>query len=203
MSAEKESFWEHLVYLFRRKVLRDYRAKLNHQYKHGGWDWLARLDEQGHHFVIAGYFKFLKRGGTVIDLGCGEGVLQDAIEKQNYSYYEGVDLSDEAARIGNAKRGDEKTKFFQGNFDTYVPTRAKFDVIIINEALYFSKDPRKCLNRLEQYLETDGFFLISLLYPKSEGIWQELNKDYDFVDENTVANIGKTTWTCRLLKRRS
>ncbi|MFN8357921.1 MAG: class I SAM-dependent methyltransferase [Spirosomataceae bacterium] len=198
--AEKESLIDKLVYLFKRKVLRDYRTKLNYQYKHGGWDWLGRLDEQGHHFVMAGYIRYLKPNAKVLDLGAGEGILNDALQKQNYSRYVGVDLSDEAANMGNQKRGDEKTIFQQGDMDKYVPD-GKYDIIVINEALYFSKAPLKLLNRLEAYLEPEGFFLISLLV-KAQDIWQELNTEYDFVDENTVINIKGETWTCRILKRR-
>lgn len=202
MSLSHETLWERLVSRFRGKVLGDKREKLNYQYRRGGWDWLARLDEQGHHFILAGYFRLLKRGGTILDLGCGEGVLHDAIDKHSFGYYEGVDLADVAVRIAKEKRGDEKTRFFQGDFDTYVPSRAKFDVIVINEALYFSKDARACLNRLNQYLADDGFFLISMMHPKPDSIWQELYQDFDFIDENSVTNLKKTTWTCRMLKRR-
>lgn len=199
--TEKEPFLDKLVYLFKRKVLRDYRAKLNYQYKHGGWEWLGRLNEQGHHFIMAGYIQFLKPNCRVLDLGAGEGILNDALQKHNYTHYVGVDLSDEAAKIGNDKRGDEKTFFEQGDMDKYIPN-GTFDVIVINEALYFSKAPLKLLNRLEAYLEPDGIFLISLLI-KAQDIWAELSKDYVFLDENTVTNAQGQTWTCRVLKKKS
>jgi 2-polyprenyl-3-methyl-5-hydroxy-6-metoxy-1,4-benzoquinol methylase len=201
--ASKSSTWDYWVYLFKRKVLRDYRAKLNYQYANGGWEWLGRLDEQAHHFVIAGYFVYLKKGGRVLDVGAGEGILNDAIQKANYSYYEGMDLSDEAARIGNERRGDDKTVFRQGNMDSYVPAASqKFDMIIINEALYFSKNARKCLNHLDQFLAEDGYFVVSMLYPKAEKIWLDLNQDFDFLDENAITNADQRTCTVRLLRRR-
>ena len=202
MSLAHETFWERLIRFFRVKILRDRRTKLNYQYRSGGWEWLARLDEQGHQFILAGYFRRLKPGGALLDLGCGEGVFIDVIGKESYCCYEGVDLADEAVRIGNEKRGDAKTRFFQGDFDTYVPTRDKFDAIVINEALYYSRDPQKCIARLDAFLAPDGFFLISLLHPKPDAIWRELYRDYDFIDENTVTNLRQTTWTCRILKRR-
>ncbi len=198
--TKKEPLLDKLVYLFKRKILRDYRAKLNYQYKNGGWEWLGRLDEQGHHFVMAGYIQFLKPNCRVLDLGAGEGILNDALQKHNYTQYVGVDLSDEAANIANAKRGDEKTFFEQGDMDKYIPN-GTFDVIVINEALYFSKAPLKLLNRLENYLEPGGFFLISLLM-KAQGIWDELSNDYDFVDENTIKNAQGQTWICRVLTKK-
>ncbi|WP_345269464.1 class I SAM-dependent methyltransferase [Nibrella viscosa] len=198
----QETTWDRVVSFIQRKIFRSYKARLDHQYKHGGWEWLGRLDELAHHQILAGYFNYLKRGGTILDLGSGEGVLNDSIQKQNYSRYVGVDLSGEAARIGNEKRGDEKTTFYQGNMDTYVP-EGTFDVICINEALYFSGDAVKLLNRLQAYLAPDGFFMISLLSPKGDAIWSNLYPYYEFLDENKVTNIRNVTWTCRILKPRS
>jgi 2-polyprenyl-3-methyl-5-hydroxy-6-metoxy-1,4-benzoquinol methylase len=183
-----------------RKIFRNYKARLDYQYKNGGWAWLGKLNELGHHQVLAGYFNYLKKGGSILDMGCGEGLLHDSIGKGNYNRYEGVDLSGEAAKIGNEKRGDELTKFYQGNMDNYVP-KGKFDVIAINEALYFSANPLKCVQHLEAFLAEDGFFLISMLYPKGDEIWEQLNKEYVFLDENLVTNIEKTAWMCRILKR--
>lgn len=198
----QEPAWNKVVSFVQRKLFRNYRARLDYQYKNGGWDWLGRLDELAHHQILAGYFCHLKKGGTILDLGSGEGLLNQSIQKGNYSRYVGVDLSGEAARIGNEKRGDDQTRFYQGNMDTYVPD-GQFDVIVINEALYFSKDPVKLLKRLEAHLAPDGFFLISLLVPKGDAIWNSLYTHYEFLDENQVTNIRNVTWMCRMLKPRT
>jgi len=198
-TIEKETIFTKINSFIQRKIFRNYRARLNYQYSHGSWEWLGRLDEQGHQSIMATYFTFLKRGGSILDLGCGEGVLNDSIGKHNYSYYIGVDLSDQAAKIGQEKRGDEKTFFYQGNMDEYVPQR-KFDVIAINEALYFSKDHLALLKRLESYLEKDGFFIVSMVDGKGDEVWGMLSKGYSIADENRVTNIHKVTWICRLLK---
>jgi trans-aconitate methyltransferase len=196
----QESVVEKLTSFVQRKILRSYRARLNYQYKRGGWDWLAAMDEMAHHQVLAGYFRHLKKGGSLLDLGCGEGVLHDAVGKENYSYYIGIDLSDDAAKQGQERRGDAKTFFYQGNMDKYVPPR-KFDMIAINEALYFSDDALALLVRLEEYLEPEGYFMISMVDGKGDHIWDRLNPMFSFVDENYVTNIKKITWVCRLLRR--
>jgi 2-polyprenyl-6-hydroxyphenyl methylase/3-demethylubiquinone-9 3-methyltransferase len=198
-TQEKTSILTKVNSFVQRKIFRNYRARLNYQYSQGRWEWLGRLDEQGHQSVMAGYFTFLKRGGSILDLGCGEGVLNDSIGKHNYSYYVGVDLADQAAKLGQEKRGDEKTFFYQGNMDEYVPER-KFDVIAINEALYFSKNQLVLLKRLEGYLEKDGFFIVSMVDGKGDEVWNALSKGYSIADENRVTNIHQVTWICRLLK---
>ncbi len=195
----QESVLEKVTSFVQRKIFRSYRARLNYQYKRGGWDWLAAMDEMAHHQILAGYFRHLKKGGSLLDLGCGEGVLQEAVGKENYSYYIGVDLSDDAARIAREKRGDANTLFLQGNMDQYVPPR-KFDVIAVNEAIYFSDDALKLLVRLEAYLAPDGYFLISMVDGKGDHIWDRLSTTYTFLDENYVTNIKKITWVCRVLR---
>jgi 2-polyprenyl-6-hydroxyphenyl methylase/3-demethylubiquinone-9 3-methyltransferase len=186
----------------KRKILRDYKARLDHQYAAGRWESLSHLSEMAHHQILAGYVLRLNPKGTVLDLGCGEGVLNDSIQKHNYQYYVGVDLSSDAARIANERRGDDKTVFCQGNMDHYVPTQT-FDFIIINEALYFSENPRKLLNRLDRYLNQGGHLMVSMLTPNGDYIWEELSKDFDFLDENFVTNINKITWCCRLLRKKA
>jgi 2-polyprenyl-6-hydroxyphenyl methylase/3-demethylubiquinone-9 3-methyltransferase len=198
-TQEIETLFTKINSFIQRKIFRNYRARINYQYSKGGWEWLGRLDEQGHQSIMANYFTFLKRGGSILDMGSGEGILNDSIGKNNYSYYVGVDLSDQAAKIGQEKRGDEKTFFYQGNMDEYVPQR-KFDVIAINEALYFSKNKLGLLKRLENYLEKDGFFIVSMVEGKGDEYWDMLSKGYSIADENRVTNINNVTWICRLLK---
>lgn len=193
--------WWKIKSFIKRKIFRNYKARLDYQYASGRWESLNRLDEMAHHQILAGYVIRFNRNGAILDLGCGEGVLNDSVQKQNYDYYVGVDLSSDAARIANERRSDDKTFFYQGDMDEYVPPR-KFDFIIINEALYFSKDPRKLLNRLNGYLNEGGYLMVSMLTPNGDYIWEELYKDFDFLDENFVTNIHKITWCCRLLRKR-
>src|SRR5262245_50731925 len=64
------------------------------QYRNRYWDFLTGLEEVPHYSVIAGYLRFLKPGGSVLDVGCGEGILQTCFGSGAYSRYVGIDWSE-------------------------------------------------------------------------------------------------------------
>ena len=69
------------------------------QYAAGRWDYLAELSELARFSVLAGYICHLKPGGTVLDVGCGQGVLLRRLPMSCYSRYVGIDLSGSAISV--------------------------------------------------------------------------------------------------------
>ncbi len=55
------------------------------QFKNGEWDYIKQLDELAHYSIIAGYFQFIKQGCSILDVGCGEGILQMRLSPHAYS----------------------------------------------------------------------------------------------------------------------
>ena len=97
------------------------------QFSAGSWDYLGRLQESSHYAVTVGYLALLK-SWTVLDVGCGEGILYKRFRPFGYSRYVGMDISDVAvARLKGYS--DEKTLFIQGDGDTYEPD-GTFDAIV-------------------------------------------------------------------------
>src|SRR6185295_7138663 len=80
------------------------------QYGSGGWEFMRGLDELARYSVIAGFLHHLKPGGSVLDVGSGEGLLADHLRPFGCSRYLGVDLSEAAVRQA-AGRADAKTSF--------------------------------------------------------------------------------------------
>ena len=62
---------------------------------HGG---LKEIGELAHYSAIVGYCYYLNKSGTILDIGCGEGILQERLRSLNYSRYVGVDISAKAIR---------------------------------------------------------------------------------------------------------
>src|SRR5882724_1326205 len=80
------------------------------QYRHGGWEFMRDLNELARYSVIAGYLHYLHPGGSVLDVGSGEGLLRDHLLPFGYARYHGIDLS--AAAIAHAApRAGESTTF--------------------------------------------------------------------------------------------
>jgi SAM-dependent methyltransferase len=146
--------------LFKRKVLRRDRDRWNYQYKAGRWNGLAALNELSRFSVILGYAQHLKPGGKILELGAGEGVLQQRFNPDKYSLYVATDVSD--AAIAHAKQFENEKTFFEvADINTYVPNE-RFDAVIINEAIYYGVSVRKVLDRYSPFLKTDGIFIISI-----------------------------------------
>jgi len=164
------------------------------EYREGGWDWLWDSREAIHHQVIAAYCKPLHGKAAILDVGCGEGVLHDALLGVGYGRYVGIDLSETA--IGRAARfADGQTQFMVAKAETF-ETAERFNLIIINECLYYLQDPPSLLARLAGLLEPDGAFVISMAMGNlNEGllmlsIWRDLERDFLVRDEISLLHDG-------------
>ncbi len=176
------------------------------EYQQGGWDWLWNAEEAVHHHVIAAYSKALAGRAAILDLGCGEGVLQDALRGVGYARYVGVDLSETA--IGRAARSaDARTRFMVGNAETF-ETAERFDLIIFNECLYYLDDPPTLLARLAGLLEADGAFVVSMaMGTLEEGLfmlrlWRGLERDFSVRHEVSLLHEGGPVRIIKVLQPR-
>ncbi len=166
------------------------------EYKSGRWDYLNQLEQLARYSVIAGYFQFFKRGGSILDVGCGEGILQERLGPSTYSRYMGIDLSSEAINRAS-RREDEKTSFICKDAGNFIPFE-QFDAVVFNEVLYYFDDPLRVLEAYKWCLKEDGIFIVSSSSDeRSTAIRRRLKATYHAVDEVTATN-GPKSWTCTL-----
>ena len=136
--------------------------RFDDQFKTGFWDYLSNLDELGHYSIIAGYCYFWKPHPSILDVGCGQGVLQGRLNIGSYSYFEGIDFSKEAI-LQAEHRVDAKTTFRVTPILDY-KTEKLFDIIIFSESLYYLdniNEISKVIDRYTQFLEVNGKIIIS------------------------------------------
>ena len=165
------------------------------QYESDVWARLQEIDELAHYSVIVGYIQCFKQGGSVLDVGCGQGILQEKLSPYIYSQYVGIDVSGEAIRQASHKV-DEKTTFICGDLTTWCPD-ISFDAIVFNEVLYYFENPTMVMSRYEPYLKEHGIFIISMyLTDETASIWNRLDDKYLLVDETKVTNKLGTSWIC-------
>jgi SAM-dependent methyltransferase len=170
----------------------------NEQYVAGQWDYMRELDELGRYSMLAGYFRFLKPGGSLLDIGCGEGILQARLGPASYSRYLGVDVSSEAIRRA-LHRADEKTSFVCADAAHFCPDE-HFDVVVFNESLYYFGDPVGVFKRYLQWLNDDGIVLVSTFSsPRSLAVRRAIRKAFPLVDEVRVIH-GRRLWICDVMK---
>jgi 2-polyprenyl-3-methyl-5-hydroxy-6-metoxy-1,4-benzoquinol methylase len=171
------------------------------QYATGRWDFLAELSELARFSVLAGYICHLKPGGTVLDTGCGQGVLLRRLPSSCYSKYIGIDLSESAIAVAQ-QHANERSTFLAADCEEYSPAQ-QFDVIVFNEVLCCLHDPLRTVQRYARALNPGGILLVSLCTAgRGTGkVLSGLKQAYATVDEVRIEHSGrKVSWVCTALR---
>jgi 2-polyprenyl-3-methyl-5-hydroxy-6-metoxy-1,4-benzoquinol methylase len=168
------------------------------QYRQGDWEFMRRLDEVARYSVIAGYLHHLKPGGSVLDVGSGEGVLADHLRPLGYSRYQGIDLAETAIRQAAGRR-DATTAFAAADAETYAPP-GRWDTVVFNECVYYFDDPVGSVRRYEAFLEPGGIFVVSTFRSRrADVIVKRLLESCRLLEETAITN-RKGTWVVRVLE---
>lgn len=84
--------------------------------------------------------------------------------------------------------------------ETYMPQQKQFNYILLNEVLYYSKDPMLLLEKYHQYLAKGGVFLIGMyLGNKSQNIWDAIDRKYHILDSISIEQ-GSKVWLYKIVK---
>jgi 2-polyprenyl-3-methyl-5-hydroxy-6-metoxy-1,4-benzoquinol methylase len=173
---------------------------LEAEYTSGMWDYLRELNELARFSVVVGYCHFFKEKGAILEIGCGEGILQERLCPSRYSRYVGVDISTEAISRASHKQG-EKTFFVREDANIYSPDE-QFDVIIFNECLEYFSNPLGLVRRYECFLEKDGIYIISMFVGINTGrtkhIWKMLDAVYTTETEVQVSLQPGFSWIIKV-----
>ncbi len=166
-------------------------------YASGGWDKLRDKAEIGRYAVIGGYCANLE-ARSVVDVGCGEGLLAESLARTAVEHYVGVDFSPVAIAMAQAK-GLPGACFAVGDANDYTPDR-RFDVIVFNEVLYYLDRPQSAVTRLAEWLEPEGHIIVSIFRSKHDWVWRKIEPYCESIDAVTVAHGSGLTWDLRLLR---
>ncbi len=105
---------------------------------------------------------FLKRGQTILEIGCATGYMTRYMREMLNCQVVGVELNPMAAK----KAESYCEKIFIGDISEILKkdelSERKFDVIIMADVIEHLKDAVDVLIRLKQYLKEDGYLLMSV-----------------------------------------
>jgi 2-polyprenyl-3-methyl-5-hydroxy-6-metoxy-1,4-benzoquinol methylase len=173
----------------------------DNEYRSGSMSNLSELRDLGRYNMIVGYFNFFHPGGTVLDVGCGEGILQQKLKPFAYRYYVGIDIS-EIAIASAMTHADDRSTFIRADLTTFASSQ-KFDLIVFNEILYYLADPLSVIERFSRSLEPDGLMVASI-WADPQGsrralkVWRMIDSVAKVVDSTTVSN--RDTWTIKVFQ---
>jgi len=193
----------HSTILFRFKYgVRVSKSVWEDEYQGKKWDFLFSEDEKEHYQVIINQVESVNNKPVILDIGCGPGVLYDYFNKalKTEVNYKGIDISEVA--INQAKE-----KFPTGDFDAvdydFENVSGKFNVVILNEALYYFVKPIKTLRKIvDENLEKDGIMVISMFKDaanKNEVLWQEVDEEFNVLKQQVVKNDKGVAWTIKTI----
>lgn len=137
---------------------------------------------------------------SVIDLGCGSGLLENELIKAGYKGdIFAVDASTEMLKIAkNLCKGN--VNFIQSNLDEELNLSKKFDIVVAINVLFFMKDKIKFLSAVSNLLANKSSIFI-LVNPKPENEcgsnWQFIKAHYSdtsffekvYITFNEISNI--------------
>ena len=182
-----------------------WRRKLrwNKQYRSGRWETLRNDTENiRYQQIIADIKTFGKKYPSILDLGSGEGVLNEKLQPEDYSYFLGIDFSTVSIKKASEKKFP-KSKFIVADLHNYKPDQ-NFDVIIFNEAFYYihASEKENVLFRIINSLNSNGIIITSM-YREGGGSWGYFDRDplkkLNFTTVRTP--IDKTYWKIGVYKK--
>ena len=191
-----------------RAVLRPYKrpdltaSDWQKEYESDAWKFLGSVNELARYSLIAGYCRYYRLGGSVLEIGCGEGLLATHVTSAAESSYLGVDIS--AAAIDAARAQNwARTRFEVGAAETWAaPLNERFDVLVFNESLYYLDTPAEQVERHSRALGPEGLVVVSMQeMVTGHRIWSMLRAGYETLDAVRVQH-GRIAWHVRVLQPR-
>ena len=170
------------------------------EYKSGRWDYLGALDNLGGLASVLGYCQFLAPA-SILDVGCGAGLLAAKLKVLPYRSYLGVDVSAEAIARA-APVADARTAFAVAEAGDFHSDR-RFDVIIFSQILNYIDRPDRLLARYAQYLNPHGRIVVSMYAAgRTRAAWTLIEKAMIAEDTMSVTQ-GPGTTTTKVLRPRA
>lgn len=149
-------------------------------------------------------FAEIPEGADVLDLGCGNGLITDHLQRSSGARFLGVDISPEAIRRAE-QIPNLRLSFRVANMNALaLPER--FDLILSIDTLYYAADLKATVEACLSHLRTGGrfscFFSQWIMEererPLLEGentalarVFQELNRPFEFLD---ISESGRQHW---------
>jgi 2-polyprenyl-3-methyl-5-hydroxy-6-metoxy-1,4-benzoquinol methylase len=175
---------------------------LDAQYARAEWDYLRSIGELPRFGVVSAYCRLLATKGSLLEIGCGEGILVEQLDRGRFAHVTGVDISSVAVERARVLE-DDRTDFVCADAESFTTDRT-FDLIVFNEVLEYFDDPLSVVQRYEQFMQQDGHFVVSMFSApytaRTRHIWRQLESRYDVVAHTKVSTHRDYLWNVKVLR---
>ncbi|MDC8003441.1 class I SAM-dependent methyltransferase [Aureisphaera galaxeae] len=166
------------------------KMKFNSQYLRGKWDKLGGEKERVRYEQIDNYLQRFQPK-SILDLGCGDGVLNRRLTYDGFESFLGVDYAEVSVKMA------KKQNFPKSDFETHDLLNFKpkeiYDAIILNEAFYYIHDSERTrvLNNILSGLHENGILIVSI-FREGATCW-EYFKENPKLKEEAFEVVHSTT----------
>jgi len=173
------------------------RFRWDSEYAAGSWDYLGAP----HHLNYDTILHFVQQWGhqpAILEVGCGEGILQQRMPEGTYSKFLGIDISKVAIHRA-ARLNNKTTQYRRADMEGFTPPD-QYQLIIINEVLHYSADPIRLLKRYSDFLYPGGLFITSLRETQhSLDIIAGIEKEFVILEKKLLGDAN-SAWHCHVFR---
>jgi SAM-dependent methyltransferase len=158
-----------------------------------GW-WTRRLtsnQERLRYQALSAAICNARVSRSLLDLGCGHGLLASYLGLDALPLYTGVDFSPVAIAAGRQAYEQSGARFIAADLRSWAPP-ATVDTMVFNEVLYYFARPASLIRRYAQWLAPGGCLFVSMYHasllraPISrliiDRIWRTLEREFELLD---------------------
>lgn len=158
---------------------------------------LSSQKEDGRYGALLQILRRYDRG-SMLDLGCGDGLLWKDYRPLSNSSLVGVDYSATAVAKANALNLPN-CRFNCGDYRTFLPDQ-QISVVVFNESLYYIDDFLDALKKSSEWLTENGAIVVSMFDTLvTARIWKKLLRQYSPIQGVTVRDHESgCSWTVRV-----
>jgi 2-polyprenyl-6-hydroxyphenyl methylase/3-demethylubiquinone-9 3-methyltransferase len=165
-------------------------------YSSGQLAYFGDMDELARYSILTGYVRHLGGQPTIVDIGCGGGLLRRHLQGLPFASYLGIDISDVAVRQAMTLADDRTTFVCDDVITSDIPAA---DVIVLNEVLYFVEDPGALLGRIATVLHPGGRLMVSMWRHSGDHLlWAQLGRRFPLEDQvdvrNPASSLSRRGW---------
>lgn len=117
---------------------------------------IKRLD-----FIKKNLAESIPPNGTVLDVGCGNGIISLQLGKEGYAVH-GIDMSDKSIENAKQKNPFTNVTFSVMDAETMRASGQRYDAIVCSEVLEHLNQPSNLVHQLADILQPNGILLVTV-----------------------------------------